>query len=234
MSDPADLLRLEPDDLDGHTIDELRLPRSRLRARRPLHRRLARLPDRARGPAAAPRPRRRVPRGRRPAEPAPGGTGSARCSPRSRSTPGPGALPDPRRGPARRRHVTEGAIRGLVRSVGDDVPGLLVGAVRLGSGDPVALRRRRARPRRGAGGRRRPVPARAPTRAARPRALPGRPIDIAVIGLIPAGSGQEATGDRRQRSSGGGADGPVRCARRRPRHLPGARRDDRRPLAADG
>ena len=36
-------------------------------------------------------------------------------------------------------HVTEGAVRGLIRAIGDDVPGLLVGAVRLGADEPTPV-----------------------------------------------------------------------------------------------
>jgi hypothetical protein len=35
--------------------------------------------------------------------------------------------------------ITEGAIRGLVRAIGDDVPGLLVGSVRIGDERPASL-----------------------------------------------------------------------------------------------
>lgn len=139
MSDPDDVLRLEPEDLNGHTVDELTdyleagcepadpsiddSPECRiaLAALRRLHE-LA-------GDAVAD--------GRAPdggsdwidavLEAIPVGARPGRRFPIPVDDPGVTAV------------ITEGAIRGLVRSVGDGVPGLLVGAVRLGSGETPAL-----------------------------------------------------------------------------------------------
>lgn len=49
-------------------------------------------------------------------------------------------FPWPSNTPTLAAHTTEGAIRGLVRAVGDDVPGLLVGSVRIEGDEPVVLK----------------------------------------------------------------------------------------------
>jgi hypothetical protein len=140
MSDPVAVLRLEPDDLDGHTIDELTdyldaglqpadpsiddSPACRIALAA-----LQRLKDLAVEYLDDARPDAT--------------TGSdwidsvlaaipvdARAGRR---------FPLPGDDPHVVATVTEGAIRGLVRAIGDEVPGLLVGAVRIGSGEPTPL-----------------------------------------------------------------------------------------------
>jgi hypothetical protein len=138
MSDPAGLLRLEPDDLDGHTLDELsdyldrgqqpadpsidgspacRIALSALQRLRAVTGSFLEDDERAAGTdedwigrvlAVLPL--------------------EARAG---RDFPLPVAEPDTD------ASVTEGALRGLVRSIGDAVPGLLVGSVRFGDADPV-------------------------------------------------------------------------------------------------
>ena len=140
MSDPAALMSLEPDDLDGHTIDELTdyleagcepadpsiddSPACRIALDA-----LQRLRDLAGeyldGDAEEPDPERGWIDAVIAAIPL-----DAKAGRRF-----PISFEDPRVA----AHVTEGAIRGLIRSIGDDVPGLLVGSVRVGSGDPVPL-----------------------------------------------------------------------------------------------
>lgn len=138
MSDPVDVLRLEREDLDGHTLDELDdyLDRGRLPAD----------PAIDDSPAcqialSALQRLRSI-------------TGSFLEEPDDRS---PGTEEDwigrvlavlpieARAGrdfplqiaePDTDASVTEGALRGLVRSIGDAVPGLLVGGVRFGDPDP--------------------------------------------------------------------------------------------------
>lgn len=141
MSDPADLLRLEPEDLDGHTLDELsdyldrgrspadpsiddspacQIALSALQRLRAVAGAFLEEDDRAAGTdedwigrvlAVLPI--------------------EARAG---RDFPLPVAEPDTD------ASVTEGALRGLVRSIGDAVPGLLVGSVRFGDPDPETQR----------------------------------------------------------------------------------------------
>jgi len=140
MTDPGAVLGFEPEDLDGHTIDELtdylergRAPvdpsiedspacRSALRA-------LQRLRDLARTYLDDDQDRE---------EPGRSWIGAVLAAIPIEARAGrrfPFALDDP----AVTVHVTEGAIRGLIRAVGDDVPGLLVGSVRLGDDRPASL-----------------------------------------------------------------------------------------------
>jgi hypothetical protein len=137
MSDPLDLLRLEPEDLDGHTLDELSdyLDRGKQPA----------VPSIDDSPACrialAALERLRAVTGSL-LDDAEGGDAvgqdwigrvlavlpiEARAG---RSFPLPVDDPDTE------ASVTEGALRGLVRSIGDAVPGLLVGSVRIGHPDP--------------------------------------------------------------------------------------------------
>ena len=142
MTDPAFAFGFEPEDLDGHTLDELtdylergRQPvdpsiegspacRNALRALERL-RDLARsyLDDHSKGGLSA--------------------TGQSWISAVLAAIPVDARagrrFPFPVGEPDVTVHITEGAIRGLIRAVGDDVPGLLVGSVRLGSDEPVPL-----------------------------------------------------------------------------------------------
>jgi hypothetical protein len=140
MSDPADVLRLEPAELDGHTVDELSdyleagceppdpsiddSPACRIALAA-----LQRLRDLAGeyldGDPSEPEVGRDWISAVIAAIPI-----DARAGRR---------FPIPVEDPQVAAHVTEGAIRGLVRVVGDEVPGLLVGAVRVGSDEPVPL-----------------------------------------------------------------------------------------------
>lgn len=138
MSDPADLLRLEPEDLDGHTLDELSDYLDR--GRRPADPSIDDSP--ACQIALSALQRLRAVTGSFLDEDD-RGTGTdedwigrvlavlpleARAG---RDFPLPVAEPDTD------ASVTEGALRGLVRTIGDAVPGLLVGSVRFGDADPV-------------------------------------------------------------------------------------------------
>lgn len=192
MSDPADVLRLEPDELDGHTIDELTdyleagceppdpsiddSPACRIALAA-----LQRLRDLAGEYLAGGPPEPEVGRDWISAVLA--------------------AIPIDARAGRRfpipvddlhvAAHVTEGAIRGLVRFVGDEVPGLLVGAVRVGSDDPVSLSIDVALVH-GTVLPRAVDLLRSALRLVLPDHVPftlGQ-IDIAVIGLIPAGGGE--------------------------------------------
>ncbi|WP_375386840.1 hypothetical protein [uncultured Amnibacterium sp.] len=140
MSDPAAVLRLEPEDLDGHTVDELtdyleagcepadpsidRSPACRLALAA-----LQRLRDVAgsyleEGDAGASGGRDWI-----------GAVLAALPVDTRAGRRFPITVEDPRVDAV----VTEAAIRGLIRSIGDEVPGLLVGAVRIGIGDPAPL-----------------------------------------------------------------------------------------------
>jgi hypothetical protein len=141
MSDPAAVLGLEPEDLDGHTIDELTdyLEHGRTPAEPSIDNSpacqialgaLQRLQDLAGTLLDVP-------------------DTDAPSIDQNWITAVLAAIPvDARAG----RHfpwptntvqaaayTTEGAVRGLIRAVGDDVPGLLVGSVRIGSGVPTPI-----------------------------------------------------------------------------------------------
>lgn len=141
MSDAADVLGLEPDDLDGHTIDELTDYLER--GRQPADASIDNSPSCQIALGALQRLR---------------DLADAYLDDRTAGTTRTdtdwisavlAAIPvDARAGrrfpwasdePDISAYVTEGAIRGLVRAVGDDVPGLLVGSVRIGSGAPTPL-----------------------------------------------------------------------------------------------
>lgn len=137
MSDPGDLLRLEPEDLDGHTLDELGDYLDR--GRRPADPSIDDSPACQIALSALSRLR---------------AVAGSFLEDDDRST---GAdqdwigrvlavlpiearagrdFPLPIGDPDTDASVTEGALRGLVRSIGDAVPGLLVGGVRFGRSDP--------------------------------------------------------------------------------------------------
>ena len=139
MSDSAAVLRLEPDDLDGHTIDELTdyleagcepadpsiddspACRIALDALQRLRELAGEYLDEASEPAGG---RDWI------------GAVLAAIPLDARSG---RRFPIPTDDLQVSAEVTEGAIRGLVRSIGDDVPGLLVGSVRLGDDRPASL-----------------------------------------------------------------------------------------------
>lgn len=137
MSDPSAVLALEPDDLDGHTVDELDdyLERGRTPADPSIDASpacqialsaLQRLHDVAGAYLDD-------------ADAAPAGSDQDWISAVLTAIPLDAragrrfVLPAPAEGVV--ATVTEGAVRGLVRAVGDEVPGLLVGSVRLRSHD---------------------------------------------------------------------------------------------------
>jgi hypothetical protein len=140
MSDPADVLSLEPEDLDGHTIDELTdyleagcepadptiddSPSCRLALAA-----LARLRDLA---------STYLDDASSDTTTGPDWIGGVLAAIPVDARPGrsfPVRFDDPRI----EATVTEGALRGLVRAVGDGIQGLLVGGVRIGVGDPAPL-----------------------------------------------------------------------------------------------
>lgn len=138
MTDAAIPLGFEPEDLDGHTLDEL--TEYLERDRQPADPSIDDSPA-CRNALRALEGVRRLARAYLDEVPPPGEQRwiesvlaaipiDARAGRR---------FPFPVGDPAVTVHITEGAIRGFVRAVGDDVPGLLVGSVRLGSDEPVPL-----------------------------------------------------------------------------------------------
>ena len=193
MSDSAAVLRLEPDDLDGHTIDELTdyleagcepadpsiddspACRIALDALQRLRELAGEYLDEASEPAGG---RDWI------------GAVLAAIPLDARSG---RRFPIPTDDLQVSAEITEGAIRGLVRSIGDDVPGLLVGAVRLGSGDPTSVSVDVALVH-GAVLAESVELLRRALRVVLPDHVPFRlgPIDVAVVGLItPSASDQE-------------------------------------------
>ena len=137
MSDPVDVLRLEPEDLDGHTLDELSDYLDR--GRRPADPTIDDSPACQIALSALQRLRSITGTFLEEGDDRSPGTDEdwigrvlavlpleARAG---RDFPLPVAAPDTE------ASVTEGALRGLVRSIGDAVPGLLVGGVRFGDPD---------------------------------------------------------------------------------------------------
>lgn len=137
MIDPDAVLGLEPDDLDGHTIEELDdyLAQNRRPADPSIDNSpacqialgaLGRLREAARSLLAV-RPDDR----RNEDDWIANAIASISLEAHTgRRFPLPFAIPN------LRAVVTEGALRGLIRAVGDDVPGVLVGSVRIDTDDP--------------------------------------------------------------------------------------------------